>query len=151
MDAGDEALAGAARAGYVRDGVVGIVPDDAVRATLATDERLVAIVDIVAVESTSLDDRAGISGRMAITTDRVIMLDGPAVTLASLDDLDDVTLTSDRLLVSLIGGGGFLIRAALPNLVRVHLAAARANWRARQRADASSPSRTALPSGLPRR
>jgi hypothetical protein len=69
-----------------------------------------------------------LSGPLAITNSRLLVIDGQPVTLASFDELDDVTLVTDRLLVMLTSGVGLTIDAVNPRLLRVELAAARARW-----------------------
>ena len=147
-DTEDNALATAARARYRQDGIVGIEPDSGMRSALGGDEQLLAVRQSASVEHLS-DGARPISGRLAITTERIFMLDGQTNTLATLDELDDVTLVSDRLLVMLTSGAGFRINAPQPKLLRVELAAARANRLDRQTA-ASSSTGPSAPTDLPR-
>ncbi len=147
-DVEDDALATAARARYRQDGIVGIEPDTGMRSALEGDEQLLAVRQNASVERLS-DGATPISGRLAITTERIFVLDGRSDTLATLDELDDVTLVSDRLLVMLTSGAGFRINAPQPKLLRVELAAARANRQDRQTA-ASSSTGPGTPTDLPR-
>ena len=125
-DLDDEALANAARARYRTDGIAGIEPDDGMRSALESDEQLLAVRQTASVERLSDAGGPPLIGRLAITTQRLLMLDAHPETLASLDDLDEVTLASDRLLVMTTSGAGFTITAPHPMLLRVELAAARA-------------------------
>jgi hypothetical protein len=125
-DVDDEALANAARARYRTDGIGSIEPDDGMRSALGSDEELLAVRQTASVERLSDEGRSPLTGRLAITTQRLLMLDAQPETLASLDDLDEVTLVSDRLLVMLTSGAGFTITVSQPMLLRVELAAARA-------------------------
>jgi hypothetical protein len=125
-DLDDEALARAARARYRKDGIGSIDGDEGMRSALAGDEELLAIRQTASVERLSDAGRSPVSGRLAITTERLFMLDAQPPTLASLDELDEVTLVRDRLLVMLTSGAGFTITAPQPMLLRVELAAARA-------------------------
>ncbi len=147
-DVEDDALATAARARYRQDGIVGIEPDHRDALSTRGDEQLLAVRQSASVERLS-DGARPISGRLAITTERIFMLDGQTDTLATLDELDDVTLVSDRLLVMLTSGAGFRINAPQPKLLRVELAAARANRLDRQTA-ASSSTGPSAPTDLPR-
>jgi hypothetical protein len=124
----DETLAAAARARYRTGGVVTIEPDQVMRAALQSDEQLLAVRRASEVERLIDGVRSPISGTLAITNKRLLVLDGSTVTLASLDELDDVTLVTDRLLVMLTNGAGLTIDAAHPRLLRVELAEARARW-----------------------
>ena len=148
-DLEDEALATAARARYRTDGIVGITADHLVSAQLVRDEQLLAVRHSVSVERLSDGAQAPVLGPLAITTERLLMLDPEPVTLASLDELDDVTLVTDRLLVMLTSGAGFTISAPQPKLLRVELAAARASRTDRQTAASSSPA-PRPPTDLPR-
>jgi hypothetical protein len=127
-DVEDEVLARAARARYRSDGIVGIDADDGIRSVLDDGEQLLAVPQSATVEWLSDDGRSLARGRLAVTTRRLLIIsDAAAVALASLDELDEVTLVSDRLLVMLNGGAGFTIIAPRPMLLRVELAAARAS------------------------
>lgn len=135
----DEALAAAARARYRTDGIIRIEPDGGMRSALGSDEHLVAIRPVASVEHSTAGGDARLSGVLAITTHRLMLVDSKPVTLASLDELDDVTLASDRLLVTLRTGLGFTIDAAHPRLLRVELAEARASRLDGQIAASSAP------------
>ena len=123
----DESLARAARERYRRDGIPSITPDIAMRSALFLEEQLLAVRQTALIGR--LSDRQGspLSGRLAITSQRLLLLDAEPLTLAYLEDLDEVTLVRDRLLVMLRSGDGFVITAAQPMLLRVELAAARAS------------------------
>jgi hypothetical protein len=124
----DESLAATARARFRKDGMVGIEPDHQMRSALRPDEQLLAVRQAAGVELLIDGVRSMLSGPLAITNDRLLVIDGQAVTLASFDELDDVTLVTDRLLVMLTTGVGLTIDAVNPRLLRVELAAARARW-----------------------
>jgi hypothetical protein len=126
-DLEDEALASAARVRYRADGIVGIEPDLAIRAVLDPDEQLLAVREVATVGSVSTPRERALFGRLAITTKRLLVLDGQSVTLARLEELDDVTIATNRLLVMLTTGVSFIIDTAQPRLLRVELAAARAS------------------------
>jgi hypothetical protein len=125
-DLEDEALAAAARALYRTQGIVSIEPDPHVRSALGSDEQLLAMRQVASVENVLERGGPRRSGRLAITTRRLMMVDGQPETLAGLDELDDVSVVMDRLLVTLTSGAGFRIDAEQPRLLRVQLAAARA-------------------------
>ena len=121
----DEALARTARVRYRADGIGSMEPDDCMRLALGLDERLVAVRKKASIERLSQRGRSPLSGRLAITSERVLVFEAQPVTLAMLDELDEVALVSDRLLVMLVSGDGFTITAPNPMLLRVELAAAR--------------------------
>jgi hypothetical protein len=137
-DLEDEALAAAARALYRTSGIVSIEPDPHMRAALGSDEQLLAIRQVASVEDLLERDGPRRSGRLAITTRRLMMVDGQPVTLAGLEELDDVSVVMDRLLVTLTTGAGFRIDAEQPRLLRVQLAAARARRSEDQTGSSSS-------------
>jgi len=149
-DIEDEALATAARARYRTFGMVRIEPDGGMSAALWADEHLLAVRQAASVERPSRDARSAQSGRLAITTRRVLLVDAEPVTLASLEELDDVALVSDRLLVTLTSGTGFTIKVPHPRLLRVVLAEARAS-RLDAQVEASSKPASELPAEAPRR
>jgi hypothetical protein len=149
-DADDESLAAAARARFRTDGMVGIEPDHQMRSALRPDEQLLAVRHAAGVERLIDGVRSTLSGPLAITNSRLLVVDGQPVTLASFDELDDVTLVTDRLLVMLTTGVGLTIDAANPRLLRVELAAARARWSDGQLA-ASAHGTSELEADQPRR
>jgi hypothetical protein len=122
----DESLARAARERYRREGIPSITPDIGWRSALSLEEQLLAVRQTAVIERLSDRQTSPLSGRLAITTQRLVLLDGEPLTLAFLEDLEEVTLVRDRLLVMLRSGDGFTITAAQPMLLRVELAAARA-------------------------
>jgi hypothetical protein len=146
----DEALAAAARAHYRSDGLPTLTWDATAPNLLATDERLLAIRRSASIDPRPHHRSWPLAGQLAITTERVMMVGKKAVTIASFDELDDVTLATDRLFVVLTSGAGFVIRSCHPRLLRVQLAEARASRIDRQ-AGASSNAAMATPTDLPRR
>lgn len=123
----DEALAAAARARYRKDGIIRIEPDGGLRSALGTDEGLLAVRQTASIERLADGGGASMSGRLAITTQRLMLVHSQPLTLASLDELDDITVVRDRLLVTLTSGTGFFISVPRPRLLRVELAEARAS------------------------
>ena len=146
-DAEDEAWAAAARAEYRRTGLKAIESDAAGAWSLREDERLLAIRTVALIDPRPRTGMAPRTGRLAITTERLLMDDDPALTLASFEDLDDTNLAADQILVALTGGTGFAITACHPRLLRVQLAEARASRVERQ---AGAPSRMAAAPGADR-
>lgn len=144
----DEALAGAERVRYRTDGIVRIEPDHGIRSALGHDEGLLALRETASIVRRPHGESSPLSGRLAITTERLIMVDELSTTLASLEDLDDVTLVADRLLVLLTSETGFTIQTTHPRLLRVQLAEARASRRDRH-TGASSDTASEVPSDLP--
>jgi hypothetical protein len=121
----DEALAAAARLHYRSGARSTVTSSDDVRAALRADEQLIAIRATASIDPGPRGGHAQ-SGQLAITNERLVLIDQPAVTLASFDQIEDVTLATDRVLVVLTTGGGFAIQSCHPRLLRVQLAAARA-------------------------
>ena len=149
-DVEDEALATAARARYRRDGIIRIEPDGGMRSALGSDEELLAVRQTASIQRLTDRGQAPMSGRLAITTQRLMLVDEQPLTLAALDELDDVTLVRDRLLVTLTSGTGFTINVVHPRLLRVELAEARASrWDAQT--VASPIPESELPGELPLR
>lgn len=148
-EAEDEALAAAARTYYRRAGLAAIEPDDGLRPALQSDERLLAVRKTASIDHRPHSGLSSQSGPLAITTERLVMIDRQIETLASYDELDDVTLARDRILVVLTTGAGFTIRSCHPQLLRVQLAEARASRIDRQAGVSSNT--PAFPTDLPRR
>jgi hypothetical protein len=148
-DLEDEALASAARDRYRTDGIDSIEPDAGMSLALRSDEQLLAVRQTASVERPLDGGQALVSGYLAITSRRVMLIDEQPVTLASFEELDDVTLVSDRLLVTLTSGTGFAISATNPTLLRVQLAEARASWSDGQ--SVASEAGSGSPVDLPRR
>jgi hypothetical protein len=145
----DDVLATSARARFRSEGIVGIEPDERMAAVLGQDEELVAVRQSASIERLSEARGSSTSRPLAITPERLLILDAELpVTLASLEELDDVTVVTDRLLVLLRDGAGFTITTSQPRLLRVELAAARAS-RMDPHTAASSSSSPAPPSDLP--
>jgi hypothetical protein len=121
----DEALAAAARAEFRDRRCDGVQMDDTLRGVLDEGEGLVATGD-GSVTYSSVEDGRIAQGRLAVTTARLIAVGPPAVTIAPLDDMDDVIVATGQLHVTVIGGSGFTIETPYPRLLRVQLAEARA-------------------------
>lgn len=124
----DEALASAARALYLRQGIASIEPDRRIRSALGRQERLLAVRRPATIHRVALGRGVQISGELAVTTERLILMKRQSVTIAYLDELEDVTLIVGRLEVILTNGDAFAIKAYQPRLLRVQLAAGRAQW-----------------------
>jgi hypothetical protein len=159
--AADEADAIAARERYRTDGVGTIEPDPDIASRLGDNESLIemrpgAMVGralLTGVGGAAGEDGAGtassaaqgveaLSGRLYLTTSRLLLLarpaDRPTDTELSvgLVDIDELACVGERLLVSLADGTGLTIDAGRPRLLRVQIAAARAASRGEaQKAD----------------
>jgi len=145
----DEALAAAARTLYGRQGIGSIEPDRRTRSVLGGQEQLLATRRPVTIHRLGVGDGAATSGQLALTTERLILVKKQSLSLAYLDELDDVTLILGRLEVILSTGAGFAIKADQPRLLRVQMAAGRAQWLGRQ--VGASPNAASAPRGdLPR-
>ncbi len=149
-DAEDEALARAARRRYRTYGIASIEPGHGMRLALMGDEQLVAVRAEASIQDDPKASSSPLHGWLAITTKRMMIIAGHPVTVASLDELDDVTLTTDRLLVTLKTGSGFAVKACHPRLLRVQLAEARAS-RSDDQSGASSSETADLSSAPSRR
>jgi hypothetical protein len=139
-DVEDEALAAAARTRFRTDGMVSIEPDHQMRLTLRSGEQVLAVREQAVIERMIDGVRTLVTGPLAITNKRLVVVDGQPVTLASLNELDDVTLATNRLLVMLTSGVGLRIEAAHPRLLRVELSEARARWSDGQPTSSNDPS-----------
>jgi hypothetical protein len=131
-DTEDEALASAARARYLHSGIASLEPDWRVRSALGRGELLLAERPRAAIDRLANGGESPMSGRLAVTSERLILLKRSPVTLAALEDVDDISLIADRLQVLLTTGAAFAIRALRPRLLQVELAEARAEWFDRQ-------------------
>jgi hypothetical protein len=127
-EAEDEALASAARSEYLSTGLVALRPGRRTRSVLGEQERLLAERQRASVVHLPAGRTAPMSGRLAVTSERLLLVGRAPVTLATLAELDDTCLVSYRLHVALTGGAAFAIRAMRPRLLRVELAEARAQW-----------------------
>jgi hypothetical protein len=128
----DEALAAAARVRYLRNEFEALKPDRRSRGVLGEAERLLIERDPAAVQHLTRARSRAVSGRLAITDERLILLRRPPVVLAKLDQLDETWVVARRLHVMLTTGAAFAIRTLRPALLRVELAAARAQFFDRQ-------------------
>jgi hypothetical protein len=126
-DLEDEALAAEARARYRTDGISTIEPDGSIRSALWAGEKVLAFRPGASIEHLSQRTAVPVMGPLAVTTERLLFIDGAPMTLAALEELDDVTVSTDRLMVMLTSGSGFAISAPQPRLLRVQLAEARAS------------------------
>ena len=122
----DEALAAAARVRYRTDGLASIEPDGVLGSALDDDEQLLAVRETASIDHRPPDGSPPATGRLALTSKRLMVVDQRPVTLASLEELDDVMLVADRLVVMLTSGSVFTVTAVQPRLLRVQLAEARA-------------------------
>ena len=154
--AADEADAIEARERYRIEGLEAIEPDPEIRARLGPNEELVEMrpgamvgrallagVGGAAGEggagtapSTAQDVVESLSGRLYLTTARLVLLvrptaDGPADAELSvgLADIEELACVGERLLVTLADGTGLTVDAGRPRLLRVQIAAARAVFR----------------------
>ena len=90
-DLEDEGLAADARARYRTGDMIEIEPDEEMRSLLASDEQLIAIRETADVERLIDGVRSPVSGLLAITDKRLLLVDGQATALASIDELEDAT------------------------------------------------------------
>jgi hypothetical protein len=146
----DEGLAAAARSHYRSNEFAILETDQALRSAMGGDERLLAMRTTASIDHGPRSGLSPWSGQLAITTERLVAVEDVPVTLAAFDEIDDVTLATDRVFVALSSGAGFSIQTCHPRLLRVQLAEARVR-RIDGQAGASSNKLEALPDDLPRR
>ena len=149
-EAEDLALASAARSQYLISTIPSLEPDRRTRSALRCQELLLAERTRASVDHWAVGRRASMSGRLAVTNERLILLRRRPVTLAALEELDEISLIARRLQVILTTGVCFAIRAFRPGLLQVELAEARAQWSDRQ-AERPEIEPSALRGVLPRR
>ena len=106
-----------------------IAPDAHVGELLDTGERVVALRDAVVVKH----HPAPAAGpprvvRLYVTTARLILVDETPWTIP-LDQIDELSLSGEQILVTLVDGQGICLDAGPPRLLRVQIAAARAGIR----------------------
>src|SRR3954471_12295658 len=119
----DEVAAAEARARFRRDGLSAVAPDDAIAAILRPGERVVSIrPGTVAERHISDGSVEHVSGRLYLTTERLVLL-GAAPAEIGLADVTELSLAGERLLVSVVGGGGLMVDAGSPRLLRTEIAA----------------------------
>jgi hypothetical protein len=172
--AADEADAIAARERYRADGIGTIEPDPEIAGRLADNERLIEtrpgamvgraqLTGVGGIGGAAGEDGAGtassaahsvdaLSGRLYLTTSRLVLLSRPAdrptdtELSVGLDDIEELACVGERLLVSLADGTGLTIDAGRPRLLRVQIAAARAASRGEpQKADEEPEASPGIP------
>jgi hypothetical protein len=151
--AADEADAIQARERYRSEGLHAIDPDPEIGARLRPNEKLIEMRPGAMVGRALLagvggaaagEDGAGtassaaqavaesLSGRLYLTTSRLVLLARPADAptdaeiSVGLTDIEELACVGERLLVSLADGTGLTIDAGRPRLLRVQIAAAQA-------------------------
>ena len=130
--AADEAAASAARDRYRLEPMAPIPPDPWVAAMLASGEVVVATRASAVIERRdprpAAEASAGIAGALYLTSRRLLV--GGRVGLSlDLDEIQEAGLAGERLLLLLRDGLGLTVEAALPRLLRVEIATARAALR----------------------
>ena len=172
--AADEADAIAARERYRADGIGTIAPDPEIASRLGDNERLIEtrpgamvgrahLTGVGGIGGAAGEDGAGtassaaqgvdaLSGRLYLTTSRLVLLSRPAdrptdtELSVGLDDIEELACVGERLLVSLADGTGLTIDAGRPRLLRVQIAAARAASRGEaQKADENLEASPGIP------
>ena len=171
--AADEADAIAARERYRADGIGTIAPDPEIASRLGDNERLIEtrpgamvgraqLTGVGGIGGAAGEDGAGtassaaqgvdaLSGRLYLTTSRLVLLSRPAdrptdtELSVGLVDIEELACVGERLLVSLADGTGLTIDAGRPRLLRVQIAAARAASRGEQKADEEPEASPGIP------
>ena len=106
-----------------------IAPDAHVSELLDTGERVIALRDAVVVKH----HPAAAAGpprvvRLYVTTARLILVDETPWTIP-LDQIDELSLSGEQILITLVNGEGICLDAGPPRLLRVQIAAARTGIR----------------------
>jgi hypothetical protein len=125
----DEAAADEARERYRIQAMPALEPDARIARLLALDEHVVAVR-----RSAMLDRRqpvtgshvpAGVGGDLYVTSRRLVLV-GRLTLSFDLLEIDDATLSGERLLLIVRDGAGLSLDVERPRLLRVEIAAARA-------------------------
>jgi len=106
-----------------------VEPDAHVADLLDTGERVIAIREAVVVThhpARSVGHPRVV--RLYVTTARLILVDETPWTIP-LDQIDELSLSGEQILVTLVDGQGICLDAGPPRLLRVQIAAARAGIR----------------------
>jgi hypothetical protein len=125
----DESAATDARARYRTEAPQKLEPDERIAALLDHDEWLIAIRTSALLERREPRPgeplAAGLGGQLAVTSRRLILA-GRHVLTFDLVEVEEITLSGDRLLVVMRDGIGVALDVEQPRLLRVQIAAARA-------------------------
>ena len=129
-EADDAAAARAARSCYAEHGLRCVEPDAALGPLLLTSERVVAASRGVVVharfEPGSAEGHRCDPGDLYVTTRRIVLV-GQRASCLALDTIRDAVVANDRLVLILDGGRAVAVETPRPQLLRAHIAIARAD------------------------
>lgn len=126
----DEREATRIRARYRTQGPSYLDPDDTIGPELVDGERLFAVRPAAHVERHDPNGRAiPYPGRLYLTTQRLLVAGAMPLSVA-VADIREVAMAGERLLVSLVDGGGLTLDVSWPRVLRVQIAAALIGLRA---------------------
>lgn len=125
----DETAADEARERYRTQAMVPIEPEGRVARLLVAGEQVFAVRCLATLErrqdAPMTVTASGLAGDLYVTSQRLLLV-GRHVLWIELDEIADVLLAGERLLLVLRGGRGVAIAVDRPRLLRVEIAAARA-------------------------
>ena len=125
----DETAADEARERYRTRPMVPIEPEGRVARLLVAGEQVFAVRCLATLErrqdAPMTVTASGLAGDLYVTSQRLLLV-GRHVLWIELDEIADVLLAGERLLLVLRGGRGVAIAVDRPRLLRVEIAAARA-------------------------
>lgn len=127
----DQAAADEARLRFRRQGIARLEPDERIGPLLGPNEQLVA-VRRSAMAYRSETPELGATSPVAVdvyVTSRRLVLAGPEVVAFDLASVDEAVISGQRLLLVLNNGIGLVLEVGRPHLLRVEIAAARAEQR----------------------
>ena len=131
LSAADEALADVARVRFRKQGMARLEPDERIGSLLAQGEQLVALRRAAVRHRPETPDSAAADPVTVdvYVTSRRLVLAGPEIDDFDLADLDEASVSNERLLLVLCDGRGLDLEVDRPRLLRVEIAAARAAQR----------------------
>lgn len=128
----DDTAADEARERYRTERMAELEPDARASALLGPGEHLLAVRHSVMFDRRHAppdsDLSIGLAGDLYLTTRRLVLV-GRATLSFDLDEIDETVLSGDRLLLVMRDGVGVSLGVAWPRLLRVEIAAARAQLR----------------------
>ncbi len=126
----DEVAADEARARYRAQAMPPLEPDARIAPLLKPDERVVAVRRFAVFDrrqpDPGPDGPAGLGGDLYVTSRRLVLI-GRLTLSIDLTEIEEAVLSGERLLLVLSDGQGVTLDIAQPRLLRVELAAARAD------------------------
>jgi hypothetical protein len=125
----DEAAAAAAREGFRIAPMVAVEPDDAIAPHLAPGELLYAVRAHAILRAPGGETELGYGGNLYLTSRRLVHV-GQVLVTVQLTDIVELSLSGERLLLSLREGEGLSLDVDRPRLLRAGIAEAARGLRA---------------------